>query len=283
MVVNILPNNFLKADVSINFNDSANKIIKDKKDYPYTPKEWMVKFLKLDETYIDQMFDYLRKSIISFYLENPTTETTRYREYIKLCVSDKIFLNEVGEYIDISENIETKDENNFSDIFSDMYAKKNLSGFLRFLILHYEEDKLIESISKKYNIENEAIKNLLKSKNCKKEDTAKSFFELLAPNNINHNDNVDDTTAYKQFNVVKSVFSYNYKKKTHIICICEHDSAYFMAKCLTNMDNPALKYIQNYFENGNFAINIISSNNKTVTNLSGFDMLVLDNGSWYLP
>jgi hypothetical protein len=231
------------------------------------------------------MFEYLKKSIISFFIENPTTETTRYREYIKLCVSDKILLNEEAEYIDLSETLDAPlNKDDFSSIFDSMYSKKNLSGFLRFLILHYEEDKLIETISKKYNIENRAIQNLLKSKTCKKEDTAKSFFELLESTNIRCPDGQDDDiTTYKTFNVVKSVFSYNYKKKTHILCIGEHDSAYFMAKCSTNMDNPALKYIQNYFENGNFVINIISSNHKIVTNLNGFDMLVLDNGSWYLP
>lgn len=285
MVTTLYPTRVLTSDVTINFNDTDNnKIIKDKKDYPYTPKEWMVKFLKLDESYIDQMFEYLKKSIISFFIENPTTETTRYREYIKLCVSDKILLNEEAEYIDLSETLDAPPNiDHFGGISEPMYSKKNLSGFLRFLILHYEEDKLVETISKKYNIENKAIQNLLKCKTCKKEDTAKSFFELLEPSSILQSDTEDELNTYKIFNVVKSVFSYNYNKKTHILCVGEHESAYFMAKCSTNMDNPALKYIQNYFESGNFVINIISGNHKIVKNLNGFDMLVLDNGSWYLP
>lgn len=259
-------------------SDVSEKKTKDIKDYPYTPKEWIGKFLNIENSYIDEMFDYFRKQLVSFFIEKSEFTTTHYREYLKLCVSDKIFLNDNAEYIDISDSTTLENPDSF---YWDISKTKSLSGFLRFLILHYEEDKLVDNISKQYNIENNAINRLLKSKNCIKEVNTKSFFELMDekfPKN-----EYDEYEEYKTFNVVKTIFSYNYRKKAYILAVGEHKSAYFVFKCSTTMDNPALKYIQNYFENGNFVINIISSNHKIVTNLNGFDMLVLDNGSWYLP
>ena len=272
------PLNPLKNIINV-LSDVSEKKTKDIKNYPYTPKEWINKFLNIDNSYIDEMFDYFRKQLVSFFIEKSELKTTQYREYLKLCVSDKIFLNDNAEYIDISDSktLEVED----SSLYWDISKTKSLSGFLRFLILHYEEDKLIDNISKQYNIENNAINRLMKSKNCIKEVNTKSFFELMDekfPKN-----EYDEYEEYKTFNVVKTIFSYNYRKKAYILAVGEHKSAHFVFKCNTNMDNPALKYIQNYFENGNFTINIISSNHKIVTNLNGFDMLVLDNGSWYLP
>ena len=271
------PLNPLKNIINV-LSDVSEKKTKDIKNYPYTPKEWINKFLNIDNSYIDEMFDYFRKQLVSFFIEKSELKTTQYREYLKLCVSDKIFLNDNAEYIDISDSKTLEAEDSF---YWDISKTKSLSGFLRFLILHYEEDKLIDSISKQYNIENNAISKMLKSKNCIKEVNTKSFFELMDekfPKN-----EYDEYEEYKTFNVVKTIFSYNYRKKAYILAVGEHKSAYFVFKCSTTMDNPALKYIQNYFENGNFVINIISSNHKIVTNLNGFDMLVLDNGSWYLP
>lgn len=259
-------------------SDVSEKKTKDIKDYPYTPKEWIGKFLNIDNSYIDEMFDYFRKQLVSFFIEKSEFTTTHYREYLKLCVSDKIFLNDNAEYIDISDSTTLENPDSF---YWDISKTKSLSGFLRFLILHYEEDKLIDNVSKKYNIENKSINKLLKLKNYPKEVTTKSFFELM--DQKLHTKEYDEYEEYKTFNVVETIFSYNYRKKAYLLAVGEHKSAHFVFKCSTNMDNPALKYIQNYFENGSFVINIISSNHKTVTNLNGFDMLVLDNGSWYLP
>lgn len=253
------------------------KKIKDINDYPYTPKEWMVKYLKIDPAYVDQMFDFFKKTLVTFYMEKSEKPETKYREYVKLCVTDKLRISEHGLSYNLENPNEVDDYNN--------YSSKNMSGFLRYMILHYEEDRMVDIISKKYNLENNAINTVLQLKNYKKEITRKSFFELLE-NYIDDNENTNssnDVGQYRAFNIVETIFSYNYHKKCNFLCVGERDSAYFMCKCSTNLDNPALNYIQHKFDNGNFAVNIINGNIKIATNLNGVDLLLIQNGSWILP
>lgn len=250
---------------------------KDINDYPYTPKEWMVKYLKIDPEYIERMFDFFKTKLITFHMEKSERPESKYREYLKLCITDRLRISDSG----MSYNLDNPNE---TDDYNSSYSK-NMSGFLRYIILHYEEDRIVDAISKKYNIENNAINDILKLKNYKKQISSKSFFELLENDEeVDANISSSDEIGYfRTFNKIETVFVYNYHKKCNFLCVGEHNSAHFIVKCDTNLDNPVLNYIQKKFDNENFAVNIVSGHMKVATNLNGFDLLLLPNGSWILP
>ena len=271
--VGFLPSNIYYKDNGINIAKT-----KDINDYPYTAKEWMIKYLKINPEYIERMFDFFKRTLITFHMEKSERPESKYREYVKLCVTDRLRISETG----MSYNL---DDPNETDDYNSSYSK-NMSGFLRYMILHYEEDRIIDIISKKYNIENNTINDILKLKNYKKQISRKSFFELLENDEENADNNIsssEDIGHFRTFNTVETMFVYNYHKKCNFLCVGEHNSAHFIVKCNTNLDNPALNYLQKKFDNEKFAVNIVSGHMKVATNLNGFDLLLLHNGSWILP
>lgn len=269
-----------------------------KAEKTYLPSEWLVKFANIDSEYVNDMFAYYQQAFITYHMSSDL-ELTPYRSTLKDIVTNNIKINEIGVIIpDVNDDAVPESVNsNITpthglwpsgsilnplplNVFSTIAYRRPIDGMLNFMVLQYEEDKLLDYMVEKYNIQNTA-KLVETMKACGKSDLQISFFSEL---NSSQADNqlIGEVTAQSTFVFEKCMFNYNYKQHSIFIGLGKYADEYFIVKCKTPMSNPALPYIHEKFKHGNFLIN---TRHKGVIlhNLAQIETLSFSDGGWTIP
>jgi len=253
-------------------------VIKEHDIDTYTAKQWLIKFQHLEPDYVEEMFAYLSSGMQTHIMQ--ADFISPFRRKLVGCITDKLRFTSEGECINI-DILSTPEEKN--NVYSNLGAaahRVDMAGFLIFLILMYEEDKIVDTAYDEYKISDTNAYEITALKSCAKDESTYSFFALLDPKKYTTNiDKIVENPC--SFRVVKLLFTYSYKRKVTYLCIGEHNKKHFLFKCFTETTNPAIGYVNQMFNNSNIMLDIHDvSGIRVKKNTNGSSVLSIPAHCW---
>ena len=240
----------------------------DQKGY-YTTRSYMIDVMKLDETYVNKVFDFYKESIMDYTMINSNEQVSSYRKkVISLCKNE----------LNISKSGTLIKDNDINTYFS---VDEYVDGIIMYMCLQYEEDSRLDRYNVKYDFDKFPIKDLIKDVKGVKEKKHINFFDKLSNKNKNYYNDKKEESKNVEFKIYDCLYNYVKSKNKYYILICKWNNEKIPVKFDINLDNPAYSYIDNKINNSDGVIKIIKNIGvSSRSTMKGTPLIHLNFGSW---
>lgn len=244
--------------------------------YKYNTETYMKEVMKIDEEYVDNMFDFYKKSITEYTMSVDQQFITPYRKKLISLAKNEIKINKDGTLWDEDNNTTGANTSIFS-AKANYNLYDNATGMFIYMCLQYEEDSLVDEYELKYNFNN-FPKHKLNDELYKVIPQQRKTFSEKFDSKKN-----DQPTEPVTLKIVENVMDYVLNKSLQHLVLCEWKDHKAMVKLSIDITNPAIDVIDNIIKNKTKDISIIYPTGISYFNtLRGSEIIKIKINSWKL-